>query len=33
MSDRPKRDSRSFEEAAISNMWEINEAHRLALIC
>jgi hypothetical protein len=31
--DRPKRDSMSLEEATVSNMWEIDEAHRLALIC
>ena len=27
--DRPTRESMSVEEATISNMWEIAEAHRL----
>jgi hypothetical protein len=32
MSDRPKHDSMSLEEATISNMSETNEAQRLPLI-
>ena len=31
--DRPTRDSMSIEEVTVSNMWEIDEAHGLALIC